>query len=368
MVQEQFLSLGTNVLFVIPGSQEGGGVHLPSGSITTLVAADADAMVAECPSVFATSPMVSARAQLVYGNLNWSPDQIYGVNEHYLTIGGWQVMKGEFFTKSDIHAASKVCLIGKTVVDNLFPGVDPVGASMRIKNIPFRIIGVLEPKGANLFGQDQDNVVLAPYTTIKKRVSGSTFNNVDAIFVSARSTQQMKDADEEVTNLLKQRHRIRRNAMNDFTVHNSSEIAKALNVITMVMTMLLGSVASVSLVVGGVGIMNIMLVSVTERTREIGIRLAVGARSRDILWQFLVEAMVLSLLGGIIGILLGIGSAAAATFVVNLLLSGTRWPFTISVPAILISLIFAASVGMFFGYYPARKASRLDPIESLRYE
>jgi putative ABC transport system permease protein len=369
MVQEQFQSLGTNVLFVIPGSQEGGGVHLPSGSITTLVAADADAMVAECPAVLGTSPMVSARAQLVYGNLNWSPDQIYGVNEQYLTIGNWQIKKGDFFTLSDVHAAAKVCLIGKTVVDNLFPGMDPVGATVRIKNIPFQVIGVLEPKGANLFGQDQDNVVLAPYTTIKKRVSGSTYNNVDAIFVSARSTAQMKDADEEVTTLLRQRHRIRHNNMNDFTVHNSSEIAKVLNIISMVMTMLLGSVASVSLVVGGVGIMNIMLVSVTERTREIGIRLAVGARSRDILWQFLVEAMVLSLLGGIIGVIVGIGSSAAATYVVNLLLSGgTRWPFTISITAILISLVFAASVGIFFGYYPARKASRLDPIESLRYE
>jgi putative ABC transport system permease protein len=354
MVQQQFQSLGTNVLFVIPGSQEGGGVHLPSGSITTLIAADAEAMVAECPSVFASSPMVSARAQLVSGNLNWSPDQIYGVNEDYLGIGNWEVKSGEYFTRAEVHSAAKVCLIGKTVVDNLFPGVDPVGTTMRIKNIPFRIIGVLEPKGANLFGQDQDNVVLAPYTTIKKRVSGSTFNNVDAIFV---------------TSLLRQRHRIRKSAMNDFTVHNSSEISKALGVITMVMTMLLGSVASVSLVVGGVGIMNIMLVSVTERTREIGIRLAVGARSRDILWQFLVEAMVLSLLGGIIGILAGIGSAAAATYAVNLFLSGgTRWPFTISVTAILISLIFSASVGMFFGFYPARKASRLDPIESLRYE
>jgi putative ABC transport system permease protein len=369
MVQQQFQSLGTNVLFVIPGSQEGGGVHLPSGSITTLVAADAEAMVAECPSVFASSPMVSARAQLVSGNLNWSPDQIYGVNEDYLGIGNWEVKNGEYFTRAEVHSAAKVCLIGKTVVDNLFPGVDPVGTTMRIKNIPFRIIGVLEPKGANLFGQDQDNVVLAPYTTIKKRVSGSTFNNVDAIFVSAKSTPRMQDAQDEVTSLLRQRHRIRKSAMNDFTVHNSSEISKALGVITMVMTMLLGSVASVSLVVGGVGIMNIMLVSVTERTREIGIRLAVGARSRDILWQFLVEAMVLSLLGGIIGILAGIGSAAAATYAVNLFLSGgTRWPFTISVTAILISLIFSASVGMFFGYYPARKASRLDPIESLRYE
>ena len=368
MVKDQFQSLGTNVLFIIPGSQEGGGVHLPSGSITTLIAADADAMCAECPSVLVASPMVSTRAQIIVGNQNWSPDNIYGVNDAYLTIGNWQIEKGEFFTLNDIHAAAKVCVIGKTVVDSLFSGMDCVGATIRIKNIPFQVIGVLQAKGANLFGQDQDNIVLAPYTTIKKRLSGSNFNNVDAIFVSARSTEEMVRADEQVTNLLRQRHRIRHSNLNDFTVHNSSEIAKVLNIITMVMTLLLGSVASVSLVVGGVGIMNIMLVSVTERTREIGIRLAVGARSRDILRQFLVEAVVLSLLGGVIGVALGVGTAAAATYTVNLFLSGTRWPLAISIPAILVSLGFAASVGMFFGYYPALKASRLDPIESLRYE
>jgi putative ABC transport system permease protein len=368
MVNDQFQSLGTNMLFIMPGSQEGGGLHFPSGTITTLVAADADAMGAECPSVLAASPMVNARAQVIAGNLNWSPDNIFGVNDEYLTIGNWQMEKGDFFTLNDVHASAKVCVIGKTVVDNLFPGMDCLGATIRIKNIPFRIIGVLKAKGASLFGQDQDNVVLAPYTTIKKRVSGSTFNNVDAIFVSAISTEYMTKADEELTNLLRQRHRIHHNNLNDFTVHNSSEVARVLNIITMVMTLLLGSVASVSLVVGGVGIMNIMLVSVTERTREIGIRMAVGARSRDILRQFLLEAVVLSLLGGVIGVTLGVGASVAVTYAVNLFLSGTRWPFAISVNAILISLGFAASVGMFFGYYPARKASRLDPIESLRYE
>ncbi|MCC6124400.1 MAG: ABC transporter permease [Pirellulales bacterium] len=369
MVQEQFRTLGTNMLFIIPGSQEGGGVHLSSGTITTLIAADAEAMMAECPSVMAASPIINARAQIVSGNLNWSPDQIFGVNELYPAIGNWKIKNGEFFTAKEIHAAAKVCAIGKTVVDNLFPGGDCVGATIRIKNIPFRVIGVLEAKGGNLFGQDQDNLVLAPYTTIMKRLSGNTYNNVDAIFASARAADRMQEACDDVTALLRQRHRIRHNNLNDFTVHNSSEISKVLNIITMVMTMLLGSVASVSLVVGGVGIMNIMLVSVTERTREIGIRLAVGARARDILWQFLVEAMVLSLLGGIIGVLAGIGSAAAATYAVNILLSGgTRWPFTISITAIVVSLVFSASVGMFFGYYPALKASRLDPIESLRYE
>ena len=368
MVQDQFRSLGTNVLFVIPGSQKGGGVRLASGTITTLIAADADALVAECPAVLAASPMVNARAQLIAGNQNWSPDELMGVNTDYLTVRDWQMEKGEFFTPADVHAAAKVCVVGKTVVDNLFQGQDCVGTTVRIKNIPFRVIGILEPKGANLFGQDQDNTVLAPYTTIKKRVSGSTFNNVDALFVSARSTRQMQDAENEVNQLLRQRHHIRHNQLDDFTVHNTSEVANVLRIITMVMTLLLGSVASVSLVVGGVGIMNIMLVSVTERTREIGIRLAVGARSRDILRQFLVEAVVLSTLGGAIGVVVGIASAVGTTYLVNTLFSSMRWPLRISPEAILIALAFSGSVGVFFGFYPARKASRLDPIESLRYE
>ena len=207
MIHDQFQSLGTDVLFVIPGSQEGGGIHLPSGSIVTLVAADADAMSAECPAVLATSPMVSSRAQLVAGNQNWSPDQIYGVNEKYLTIGNWRIKKGDYFTPNDVHAAAKVCVIGKTVVDNLFGGADCIGTTIRIKNIPFQVIGILEPKGANLFGQDQDNIVLAPFTTIKKRVSGSTYNNIDAVFVCVRATNRMQEADDEVTQLLRQRHR-----------------------------------------------------------------------------------------------------------------------------------------------------------------
>jgi putative ABC transport system permease protein len=368
MVQNQFQSLGTNVIFVIPGSQHGGGVRLASGTITTLIAADADALVAECPAVLAASPMVNARAQIIAGNQNWLPDELMGVNAEYLTVRDWQMRKGDFFTAADVHAAAKVCVVGKTVVDNLFQGRDCVGATIRIKNIPFRVIGMLEPKGANLFGQDQDNTVLAPYTTIKKRVSGTTFNNVDALFVSARSTSLMQAAEKEVNQLLRQRHHIRHGQTDDFTVHNTSEIANALRIITLVMTLLLGSVASVSLVVGGVGIMNIMLVSVTERTREIGIRRAVGARRRDILWQFLVEAVVLSTIGGAIGVLVGVASAVGSTYAVNKFLTGTPWPVTISLTAILVALAFSGSVGVFFGYYPAFKASRLDPIESLRYE
>jgi putative ABC transport system permease protein len=368
MVEKQFQSLGTNVMFIIPGSQRGGGIRLAAGSITTLVAADADAMLAECPAVLAASPIVNARAQIISGNQNWSPDEVFGVSASYLTVRDWPVARGRFFNEADVHAAAKVCVVGQTVVDNLFQGRDCLHAQIRIKNIPFEVIGILSPKGSNLFGQDQDNTVLAPYTTIKKRVSGTTYNNVDALFVSARTPQRMDEAQDEVTRLLRQRHRIRHVDEDDFTVHNSSEVGNVLRIITTVMTMLLGSVASVSLIVGGIGIMNIMLVSVTERTREIGIRLAVGARPRDILRQFLVEAVVLSTLGGAIGAVLGVVTSIAATCAVNAFVGGMRWPLAISPTAITISMLFAGSVGMFFGYYPARKASRLDPIESLRYE
>ena len=361
MVREQFQSLGTNMLFIIPGSQEGGGVHLASGSIVTLVPADAEAIAAECPAVLAVSPMVSARAQVVFGNQNWSPDQIYGVNDAYLTIGNWQMKKGVFFTAGDVHSAAKVCVIGKTVVDNLFPGGDCVGATVRIKNIPFVVIGVLEAKGANLFGQDQDNIVLAPHTTIKKRVSGSTFDNVDALFASARSTERMKEAEAEINQLLRQRHRIRQGKLDDFTVHNSSEVARVLNIITMVMSMLLGSVASVSLIVGGVGIMNIMLVSVTERTREIGLRLAVGASAREILLQFLVEAMMVSLSGGLVGILAGVAIPLSVG-----LFADIRIP--VSPVAIVVAFGVSCVVGLVFGILPANRAAHLNPTEALRYE
>ncbi len=368
LVQDQFQGLGTNVIIIHSGSQKGGGVRRGLGSLQTLCAADADAIAAECPLVLAATPMVNARGQVVAGNQNWNPDQIVGVNAAYLIVRNWQIDRGDFFTASEIHSASKVCVVGTTVADNLFQTRNCVGMQMRIKNIPFEIVGVLESKGANMFGMDQDNIVLAPYTTIKNRISGSTFNNVDEIFVSATAADRMEEAADEVARLLRQRHRIRLPATDDFVIHNTSEIAKVLRNITMVMSLLLGSIAGVSLVVGGVGIMNIMLVSVTERTREIGIRLAVGARSRDILRQFLLEAILLSLLGGAIGVALGVGAAAATTFLVNKFVTSTQWPLSISFTAIFVALAFSASVGMFFGYYPARKASQLDPIESLRYE
>jgi putative ABC transport system permease protein len=276
--------------------------------------------------------------------------------------------KGEFFTASDVRASAKVCVLGKTVAKNLFPNSNCVGATIRIGSIPFVVLGVLEAKGASLFGRDEDDVVLAPYSTIMKRVYGFPFKNVWWFHVLASSTDRIPDLKDEITQLLRERHRLRDDAPDDFYVSDATGTVEVLTYITTGMTLILGSVAGVSLIVGGIGIMNIMLVSVTERTREIGIRLAVGARSRDILRQFLLEAVVLSLSGGMIGVAIGIAAAVGTTFAVNAFFGHLHWPLTISIEAIVISLVFAASVGVFFGYYPARKASRLDPIESLRYE
>jgi putative ABC transport system permease protein len=368
LLQDQLQSIGTNVLVVHPGSQRDGGVRTGLGGVPTLCAADADAMPGECPAILAATPILVARSQVIAGNQNWFSDQILGVDLPYLIVRSWQVEHGDFFTHNDVHSAAKVCVIGTTVADNLFQTRACVGRTVRIKNIPFQVVGVLESKGANLFGTDQDNIVLTPYTTIRKRLSGSTFSNVDAVILSARSVDRMTDAQDEVKQLLRQRHRIRNGQEDDFVVHNTAEIADMLRIVTLVMSMLLGSVAGVSMLVGGVGIMNIMLVSVTERTREIGVRMAVGARSWDILRQFLLEAVVLSLFGGLIGVALGVGSAALVTWVVNMLLTTAHWPFTISPEAIAVALVFSASVGVVFGLFPALKASRMDPIESLRYE
>jgi len=368
MVQEQFKTLGTNVLIVFPSSRSEGGVQQGAGTVVSLKAADADAIAKDCPSVLAASPIVGASGQLIAGNLNWYCNEISGVNTLYLTVRNWQLARGSFFTEGDIRSAAKVCVVGQTVVDNLFPTSDPLGRIIRIKKIPFHVIGVLEAKGANMFGQDQDNVVFAPISTVQKRLRGSTFNNVDVLFAAARAADRMEEATGEIKTLLREQHRIRKGVGNDFEVRNTSEIARVLNIISTVMTLLLGSVASVSLMVGGVGIMNIMLVSVTERTREIGIRMAVGARPRDILRQFLVEAILLSTLGGLIGVVLGIAVAIGVTQAINNYLVYAQWPVSISMTSIVIALVFAGSVGMFFGFYPARKASKLDPIEALRYE
>ena len=368
LVQGQFQSLGTNLIVIFPGSRRQAGVHHGRGTTHTLTAEDCELMARECPAVLAASPIVFTGGQVIYGNSNWSPKELVGVGVDYLTVRNWQVRQGGFFTERDMTSAAKVCLIGRTVVEKLFQTSNPLGETIRIKNIPFTVIGVLETKGANMVGEDQDNIVMAPYTTVRKRLQGSSFNNVDIILASARSVHRMAEAQHEIRQLLYERHHIRPGEPADFEVQDTTEIAKVLGIITGTMTLLLASIAGISLLVGGVGIMNIMLVSVTERTREIGIRLAVGARARDILRQFLVESTLLSSIGGVVGILLGVGASAGVTAVINSLTSGSQWPVVISLKAALIAMVFAAAVGIFFGYYPARRASRLDPIDALRYE
>jgi putative ABC transport system permease protein len=367
-VEKQFQSLGTNMLVVFPGSKRQTGVRAGWGSLRTLTAQDCEAISANCHAVQAASPIVVANGQVVYGNSNWSPNQLLGVGLDYLTVRNWPIRRGTYFTERDIATAGKVCIIGKTVAEKLFQTTNPIGQTIRIKHTPLEIVAVLDVKGANLLGEDQDNIVIAPYTTIRKRVQGSSFNNVDIILTSARSVDRMPEASQEIRLLLHERHHMRIDQPDDFEVQNTTEIINILRIITSTMTILLASIAGISLLVGGVGIMNIMLVSVTERTREIGIRLAVGARSSDILTQILVESVLLSGFGGVLGILIGIGTSIGATVFINSMLHGTHWPITISLKAAAIALVFAAAVGVFFGYYPARRASQLDPIDSLRYE
>ncbi len=368
LVQGQLQALGTNMILVFPGSTRGHGVRHGRGTMHTLTAADCDAMVRECPSVIAASPIVGAGGQVVYGNTNWSPRELHGVGPDYLTVRNWGLRRGGFFTDREIVSAAKVCVIGQTIVEKLFQTTNPLDETIRIRNIPFRVIGILEAKGANVVGEDQDNVVLAPYTTIRKRLRGSSFDNVDVILASARSVSQMDQAEHEIKQLLFERHKIAPGDPADFEAQTTTEIANMFAIVTGTMTALLASIAGISLLVGGVGIMNIMLVSVTERTREIGIRMAVGARQRDIRRQFLVESVILSMFGGIVGLGLGIAASAGITALINSLTSGTEWPVVVSFKAAVLAIFFAAGVGIVFGYYPAHRASRLDPIDALRYE
>jgi putative ABC transport system permease protein len=298
---------------------------------------------------------------VIYGNSNASPREISGVGSDHLIVRNWNLRSGGFFTDRDISSAAKVCIIGHTLVAKLFQTANPVGETVRIKNIPFRVIGVLERKGANMVGEDQDNVVLVPYTTVRKRLFGSEFDNVNVILASARSVGVAQQAQQEITQLLLERHRIPPGEQADFTVQDTAEIAKVLGTITGTLTMMLAAIAAISLLVGGVGIMNIMLVSVTERTREIGIRMAIGARRRDILAQFLMEAVIVSVLGCVIGVALGVG----LSFVVR---NSFGMHTVVTTSSMVLSFAVAAIVGVFFGWYPARKAAGLKPIEALRYQ
>jgi ABC-type antimicrobial peptide transport system permease subunit len=409
-IQRTIATMGAYNLLIFPGNIFAGGVSYGSGSSVTLKPEDADAILAECPSVITAAPIVRSRTQIVYGNRNWVPNTMMGTTPAYLEVHDWTEMAdGEAFTDRDVHNCSKVCLVGQTIVRELFAGESPVGKEIRMQNVNVKVIGVLKPKGANMWGQDQDDVVLAPWTTIKFRVTGSTlstpnlstsaattasttplpsqvypntslalysvpsaaqtadtpapvrFANIDQIVAAARSAQDIPAAIDEITSLMRERHHLRGETPDDFTIRDLTEIVKTMSSTTELMTNLLLIVALISLVVGGVGIMNIMLVSVTERTREIGLRMAVGAQGPDILRQFLTEAVVLCLLGGIFGIALG----RATSWMVRVI---KHWPTATSIGAIVAAVAVSATVGIVFGFYPAWKASRLDPIEALRYE
>jgi putative ABC transport system permease protein len=366
LVQNELQGIGTNVMVVFPGRQHRGGVR--QGLLPTLTAADSDAIAEQCASILASSPVVGMQGHLVFGNSNYNPRDCIGVGIDYLTVRNWPLRQGGFFTDREISSAAPVCVIGHTLVAKLFQTTDPINQIIRIKEVPFRVIGVLEAKGANMVGEDQDDILLTPFSTMRKRLQGSEFDNVNAIICSARSMGVMMDAKNEIIQLLSERHRIHPGEPIDFEVGTTIEMSNLLGKILGTMTLMVASIAGISLVVGGVGIMNIMLVSVTERTREIGIRMAVGARGRDILLQFLVEAVMLSFIGGIIGFGLGCAASVGLTTLINSITSGTRWPIVISFNAAVMAFLFAAAVGIFFGFYPARRASLLDPIEALRYE
>ncbi|MBI5575838.1 MAG: ABC transporter permease [Deltaproteobacteria bacterium] len=360
-ISAQIASIGSNLIMILPGSTTSGGLRSGFGGVPTLTMADAKAIGKELPAVARAGPTIRNTAPVVYGNQNWSTI-IQGVTPEYFQIREWMAENGRFFTEAEVESASKVAVLGQTVAVNLFGEENPIGKIVRIKRIPFTVVGILERKGQSPQGQDQDDVVAVPITTSQKKLFGTThIGMVGVILVQAAGPDSVKEAEKQVSDLLRQRHRIGPAQDPDFSIRNLSEMLAVAEASTRVMSLLLGAIASVSLLVGGIGIMNIMLVSVTERTREIGIRMAVGARERDILLQFLIEALVLAVTGGTIGILLGItGSSLISRF--------AGWSTLISGGAILLAFGFSAAVGVFFGFYPARKASRMDPIEALRYE
>jgi putative ABC transport system permease protein len=361
VISQQIASIGSNILLVLPGSTTSGGLRTGSGGAQTLTSDDIRAMMTECPSVDLAAPTVRTSGLVVFGNMNWST-VIMGTTPELFAIREWGVTSGRSIEQQDVDGAAKVCLVGQTVAENLFGSDDPVGKIIRLKKVPFTVIGLLERKGQSPQGQDQDDTIFVPLRTAQRNlVRSQQTNTIGAALVKARSEELLGKAEEEVNALLSQRHRITNGKEPDFSVRNLSEILAVAEASSKAMSLLLGAVAAISLVVGGIGIMNIMLVSVTERTREIGVRMAIGARKSNILLQFLTEAVLLTMIGGLIGILLG---AAAATIVSRLL----EWPTLISVESVTMASLFSAVVGIFFGFYPARKAASLNPIDALRYE
>jgi putative ABC transport system permease protein len=362
-IQTSLSAMGTNVITVFPYSNQpgpgGGGARLGAASIQSLTLNDVARIRQDVQDITAASPDVSTSGQSIKGANNW-PTNMQGVSPEYLTIRTLQVQDGVAFTEDDVRSSAKVCLLGQTVVTNLFgANANPVGQIIRFNKIPFTVIGVLSPKGQNTFGQDQDDIIVAPYTTVMKRLLATTYLN--SIYASAKAENLSEKATDEISAVLRQTHRLRQDQDDDFQVRTQAELIKTLSSTSGMLTVLLTAVAGISLVIGGIGIMNIMYVSVTERTREIGLRMSIGARGSDILSQFLIEAVLISITGGLIGVLLGI----SASLLVSSLLG---WPIIISESSIVISFLVCAITGVFFGYYPAQKASRLDPIEALRYE
>ena len=364
-IQKQISEMGSNMIMIMPGQDMRGGVRRDASEMETLKLTDYDALKDQCQYISAISPVVNSSGQFIYGNNN-TPSTIYGVNGDYLTIRQLSVEDGEMFTDEDIKASAKVCVVGKTVADNLFPdGSDPVGKVIRFNTIPFRIVGVLKSKGYNSMGMDQDDLVLAPYSAVMKRILAITY--VQSINCSALTEDLTDKATEEITTILRAQHKLKdatdesEGDADDFNIRSQEELATMMNSTTDLMTILLACIAGISLVVGGIGIMNIMYASVTERTREIGLRMSVGARGVDILSQFLIESVLLSVTGGIIGVVIGVG----ATYGVNIF---AKWPVFIQPWSVLLSFCVCTATGVFFGWYPAKKAAMLDPIEAIRYE
>jgi putative ABC transport system permease protein len=358
-IQAQISSLGTNLLTIFPSASMTGGVRQEAGTSIKMNIDDYKAVATRCPAVMYSTPTARVSGQLIAGSQNWRTS-VWGVNEDYFDIRNLTIQSGAIFSSADDKAASKVCVIGKTVSTNLFgEGIDPIGKQIRVNKIPFQVIGLLTAKGQNAFGQDQDDIVIAPFTTVQERMMTVTY--ISSIMVSATTEKMIPEATDEITQVLKERHHLGASEDPDFTIRSQADIANAASATAGILTILLASIASISLLVGGIGIMNIMLVSVTERTREIGIRMGVGARGRDVLLQFLIEALMISLIGGILGVGLGILTS-------EVIASIMKWPVTITIESIILSFLFSTAIGIFFGWYPARKAASLNPIDALRYE
>lgn len=358
-IQEQISSMGTNLINVMPASKNSGGVQQGRSMSQTLVVADVDFIRQNSDLIKAVSPQVESSGQVIFGSNNW-PTQIYGGNEEFTYIKKYDVASGRTFSSQEINSAAKVVLLGQTVVDNIFgDDIDPIGQTIRFEKIPFEVIGILEEKGENTFGQDQDDIMLAPYTTVMKRVTRQTY--LRAIVMSAVSEDQIDETSTQIEEVMRHSHKLKDSEENDFEIRTQAELISTFGSVSEMMLVLLGSIAAISLIVGGIGIMNIMYVSVTERTREIGLRLAIGGKGKDILMQFLLEAIILSVIGGILGVAIGILASNAVETIMG-------WPILITTDAILLSFLFCSFIGVFFGWYPARKASALDPIEALRHE